>query len=352
MKPIAICQNKKIFDHSTAWTPRFIEYCEQEKIPFEIVDCYDTNIIKQLPKYSALLWNYSNYVISDLLEARNILQIADNLGLVTFPYPSMNWHFDDKIAEMYAFQSINAPIPQSWVFYIEDDCIDWLKNKAQYPLVAKLRCGSGANNVKLLHSSKEAIKYAMRMFSNGFNPAPSFAYKAYSKLQSSRDIATIISRIKKIPEFLNTRRHAQMMPIEKGYCYFQEFIPNDGYDLKVVVIGNKMTFCARNVRKNDFRASGGGDCYYDRSLLTEDVIDSAFETAKRLEMSCVGFDFVVNKSTGQGKIVEMCYGFDYEVQKDLGAYVDQKHEWHEEAVCVPGEIVKMVVEKVVENQKL
>ena len=346
MKPIAICQNKKIYDHYTLWTPRFIQYCEDCGIPYEAVDCYRSDIVNLLPDYSAVVWHYQNYVISDLLEARNIIQAADNLGLVTFPSPRMNWHFDDKIAEMYALESVSAPIPRSWVFYNEDDCINWLTSSASYPIVAKLRCGSGASNVKLLKNSIEATKYARRMFTQGYDPTPSLAYKAYSKLQSSKDLSMVIQRIKKIPQFLNSRRHAKMMPIEKGYCYFQEFIPNDGYDLKVVVVGDKMTFCARNVRKNDFRASGGGNCYYDRSLMTDQIIDVAYAAANKLGMDCVGFDFVVDKGSGEGKIVEMCYGFDYEVQRDLNAYVDRNHVWHEESVFVPDEIIKMVVRKV------
>lgn len=346
MKPIAICKNTKIFQHYTDWQPRMEEYCKGNDIPYELLDCYQNDVIEKLPTYSALIWYYSNYVISDLMEARNILQIADNMGLKTFPNPDMNWHFDDKIAEMYAFQAAQVPIPESWVFYLEDECIAWLEKKAVYPLVAKLRCGSGSNNVKLLHNKAEAIRYAKRMFSKGYDPTPSLGYKAYSKLQSSKNLKMIISRVKKIPQFLNTRKHAKMMPIEKGYCYFQEFIPNDGYDLKVVVINDKMTFCARSVRRNDFRASGGGDCYYDRSLMTDAVIDVAFKAADELNMDCVGFDFVVNQVTGQPKIVEMCYGFDYEVQKALGAYVDRDHIWHEEAVTIPDEIVKLIVKRV------
>lgn len=342
MKPIAICYNKKIFDHYASWSPRFIEYCKKNNIPYEVVNCYRYNIIGKLDQYSALVWNYSNYVISDLLEANNILKIAENKGLKTFPSTDGNFHFDDKIAEMYAFQSVNAPIPKSWVFYLEKECIYWLKNKAVFPIVAKLRCGSGSNNVKIIHNAEEGIKYTKRMFSKGYDPTPSLAYKAYSKLQSSRDLKTIINRVKKIPQFLETRRHAMMMPIEKGYCYFQEFVPNDGYDLKVVVINDKLTFCARNVRKNDFRASGGGDCYYDKSLITNEIIDIAFRTAKELKMNCVGFDFVVDNRNNKPLIIEMCYGFDYEVQRDLGGYFDKEHIWHDGAVYVPDEIIKNI----------
>lgn len=346
MKPIAICQNKKIFDHSTLWTHRFIDYCKESEIPFEVLDCYQSSIVGELTKYSALIWQYDNDVISDIMEARNVLQVAANLGLATFPYPEMNWHFDDKIAETYALQSVNAPIPKSWIFYLQDDCETWIKTEATFPLIAKLRCGSGSNNVKIIKNENEAIRYTRRMFTRGFDPAPSLQYKAISKFKSSKDLNMMVKRIKKIPEFLNTRRHAKMMPIEKGYCYFQEYIPNNGYDLKVVVIGDKLTFCSRNVRKHDFRASGGGDINYERSLLTDDVIETAFTTAERLDMFCVGFDFVVDNTTGQGIIIEMCYCFDWEVQKDLGAFVDRNHVWHENPVYVPDEIIRMICKKI------
>ncbi len=349
MKPIAICENKKIFDHYTAWAPRMIAYCQEKNIPYEIVNCYGNDFISNIDCYSALAWPYQIYVISDRLESRNIITAAELKGLPTFPNSYLGWHFDDKIAEMYAFQSVKAPIPNSWVFYLEDECVDWLKNKAVYPLVAKLRCGSGANNVRMLNNSEEAIKYAGIMFSKGFDPSPSLAYKAYSKIQSSKNIKMIISRAKKIPQFLSTRKHAKMIPHEKGYCYFQEFIENAGYDLKVVVIRDKITFCARNVRKNDFRASGGGNVYYDRSLLTDDIIDTAFKTARDLKLDCVGFDFVINKNTGLGTIIEMCYGFDYETQKELGAYVDENHVWHEEPVCAPDEMIDLLCERI-ENE--
>lgn len=346
MKPIAICRNDKIFTHYTSWTPRLIQYCADNNINYKIVNCYSNDIIEKLDDYSALIWNYSNFVISDILEARNIMKVAENKHLITFPSGNDGWHFDDKIAQMYALKSVDASIPESWVFYSKDDCIQWLGDSAIYPVVAKLRCGSGSNNVKLIKNKKQAIKYAKKMFSKGLDPMPSLRYKAYSKLQSATDISVIISRIKKIPQFLYTRNHAKMMPIEKGYCYFQKFIKNDGYDLKVVVVNDKLTFCARNIRKNDFRASGGGSIYYDKTLITDQIIDESFNVADKLNLKCVGFDFVVDNDTGFGKIVEMCYGFDYSAQEDLGGYFDRDHVWHDGAVVAPDEIIKIICKEV------
>ena len=342
MKPIAICKNEKVFNHSGDWNKEFIALCNQKGIPYEIVDCYRYDIISKLYNYSGLIWPIGNWVLPDILEGRNILRIAEQKGLKVFPNQNTVWHFDDKIAEMYALQSVNAPIPKSWVFYVLDDCLEFLET-AQYPLIAKLRCGSGASNVKMLKTKSGAIKYAKRMFEKGFDPSPSLLYKAYSKAQSSRDWKTIVSRVKRIPEFLNTRRHGKQLPREKGYCYFQEFIPNDGFDLKIAVVGDKLSFLVRDVRKGDFRASGGGSLYYDNKLVSNNIIQSAFKTSEALGLQCMGFDYVVDKNSGEGKIIEMCYGFDWTAIRDANGYWDKNGIWYDEQLLVLEEVLENIM---------
>lgn len=338
-KPLAICKNERIFKHSGKWRDGYLDYCEKMGIPYELIDPYQPDIAKQLDQFGAIVWNIQNYVLADILEARSILRVAEQKGLKVFPDINTAWHFDDKIAQMYALQAVNAPIPQSWVFYLLDDCLAWLKTEAVYPLVAKLRCGSGSSNVKLLKTQDEAIRYAKRMFTMGFNPAPSLLYKAYSKAQSSRNWRTILSRIKKIPEFLNTRRHGKQLPIEKGYCYFQEFIPNDGYDIKVVVVGEKLSYLARKTRKGDFRASGGGDIYYEKSLVTDQIIQSSFDVSRALKLQCMGFDYVVDRRSGKGVIIEMCYGFDAEALAGANCYWTLGGDCIDKPVDIPREVL-------------
>lgn len=339
-KPIAICRNEKVFDHSGSWNKAFIALCQEKEIPFEEVDCYSYDIIEQLDRFSGLIWPIENYVLTDILQGRNILRIAEQKGLKVFPDQNTAWHFDDKIAEMYVLQSVHAPIPKSWVFYLLDECLEWLEREAEYPLVAKLRCGSGASNVKMLRDKASAVRYAKRMFSKGYNPAPSLLYKAYSKGQSSGDWKTFISRVKRIPEFLNTRRHGKQLPMEKGYCYFQEFIPNAGYDIKVAVAGDKLSFITRDVRKGDFRASGGGTLNYDQSLVPQNVIESAFEASDKLGLQCMGFDYVVDQRDSEGKVIEMCFGFDWKAILEAGGYWDRSGVWHEEPLNVLEEVLE------------
>lgn len=340
---IGICQNLKMWNHEGNWTEDYIRYCIGNNLNYEIIDPYANDAITKMKDCSAVLWNIQNYLFADLLEARNLLLPIEKLGIKVFPNHDTNWHFDDKIAEMYAFKAVNAPIPESWVFYSLDDTKKFL-DSVKFPIVAKLRNGSGASNVKLLKTKYQALTYAKRMFGRGVDPSPSLMYKAFSKAQSSRDWKTLINRIKKIPIFLYTRSKAKMMPIEKGYCYFQSFIENDGYDLKVFVIGDKMSFVGRRTRKYDFRASGGGKIFSDKKYMTKQIIDSSFKVADSLNLQCVGFDYVIDKASNNGLIIEMSYGTG--VDKDIfdtGGYYTRDGKWINEPLNIPEEIIKNLI---------
>ena len=326
--------------HSDSRIPSWEAWLDARGMPYEYVDCYSYDIISRLDDYSALIWWYENFAVADLLEAQNILDIAESKGLRVYPNHNTGWHFDDKVAEMYALQAVGAPIPESWVFYDRDACLRWLETEARFPLVAKLRCGSGSNNVRLLKGEPEAKRYAKRMFSRGFDPAPSLAYKTFSKVQSTRDWATFVDRLKKVPDFLWTRRFARQMPAERGYCYFQEAVPNDGYDIKVAVVGDKLGYFLRNTRKGDFRASGSGDFYYDNKMMTEQIIRSAFAASDALGMQCVGLDYVVDNRTGEGKIIEMCHGFDRDAVYAAGGWFSRDGAWHAQPLNVNHEILE------------
>lgn len=346
MKPIGLCDN--LLTRTRTDTTEVLGWenaLKESGLPYEHIDCYKYDIIHEMEKYSGILWHYGNFVNADLMEARNILDIASSKGLAVFPDHNTAWHFDDKIAESYLLDSVGAPIPKYWVFYELNKVLDWLKNKAEYPLVAKLRRGSGSNNVKLLKDYHSASKYAKRMLSRGYSPTQNLLFKTYSKVQSTRSIATFKKRIKRIPDFLNARRFGHGMPVEKGYCYFQEFIKNDGYDLKVVVVGDKCSFFARNVRKGSFKASGGGDFFYDKTKIPESVVKTAFDTAEKIGSQCIGFDFVVDNTNQTGRIIEMCFGFDFLAISDCGGYWDKELIWHDEPLYVRSEVIENVFAK-------
>jgi glutathione synthase/RimK-type ligase-like ATP-grasp enzyme len=342
---VAVGYNPQKSEHSTNWKNAWIEYCELQKIDFQIIDCYQSDIIRQLGSFSHFVWHFDNYDYQDMLFARSILQSAQQTGLTVFPNPATSWHFDDKVAETYVLQSINAPIPESTLIYRHAECVNLIRdNKIHFPVIAKLRCGSGSHNVTLIRSAKELMKYSERMFTKGFDPSPSLMFKTLSNAKSSKNWQTFVKRIRRAPEFLRTLRNAKQFPHEKNYVFLQKLIPNDGYDLKIVVVGDKLSYIGRNIRKGEFRASGGGSLFYDKSLVTKNIIDSAFRISDELGFQCMGYDYVVNNTTGEGIIVEISYGFSHQALLAAGGYFDRAGNWHDQPLNAPFEILKNLIQ--------
>ncbi len=99
---------------------------------------------------------------------------------------------------------------------------------------------------------------------------------------------------------------------QKGYVYFQEFIPNNGFDTRVEIVGDKAIGLIRYTRENDFRASGSHNNKYDAELIPEGAIDFAFYVAEKLGIQAVALDLVQHKETKEFYLIETsyCYGVD------------------------------------------
>lgn len=339
---IAILFDKNEKLHSTNWSIPWVEYCKENTLDHEIINPYENGVIKKLMEFDIILWHYSNYSFKDMLMAKNILFTMEEHGKKVFPSFKDAWHFDDKLAETYLLESINAPIPKSYYYY-DSKSLEADINNLSFPIIAKLRNGSGSHNVKMIKSKEELRGYAKKMFTSGLSSAPSLMYKASSNIKSSKSLKTFINRAKRIPEFLRSLSNAKKFNKERGYVYLQEFIPNDGYDLKIVVVGNKLSFIGRNIREGEFRASGGGDLFYDRNRITKDVIDSAFKTSDALGFQCMGYDYVVNTQTQKGIIIEISYGFSHQALLSAGGYFDRNGEWHNEPLNVPEDVLKNIM---------
>lgn len=343
---VAIQRDLSAITHSTSWVFPWEEYCLDNSIEYEFVDLLKCDSIERIREFDVLLWHFGQYRHAEMLEARSILYSAKRMGVKVFPDFDDAWHFDDKVAEMYILQALGAPIPASKVYYdkatLKQDVESGL---IEFPIVGKLRTGSGSHNVKLLKSKQQLQRYASKMFSGGYNPAPSLLYKTSSNIRSSHNKQEFISKLKRAPEFLRTLAGARHFPYEKDYVYLQQFIPNDGYDMKVVVVGDKCTFLVRPVRSHDFRASGGGEVFFDRKFFNKQIIESAFKTSDALGAQCMGYDYVVNKETGEGVIVEMSYGFSHKAIMASSGYYDRDMNWHDTPLNAPYELLDNLLKK-------
>lgn len=341
---VAIQKNTYKVAHSTSWNFPWEDYCKDNNIEYEFIDLKTCDAINELKRFNVLLWHFGQYNHADMLEARSVLYSAKRMGLKVFPDFNESWHFDDKVAEMYILQALGAPIPKSHVYYDKETIKnDLVSGVIKFPIVAKLRTGSGSHNVKLLKSKHALMSYASKMFSTGYNPAPSLLYKTSSNIRSSHNKQQFISKLKRVPEFLRTLSGAKRFPHEKDYVYLQQFIPNDGYDMKVVVVGDKCAFLVRPVRSHDFRASGGGEVFFDPKYFNKQVIESAFNISDALGTQCMGYDYVINKETGEGVIVEMSYGFSHQAIMASKGFYDRNLKWHDEPLNAPYEVIHNII---------
>lgn len=341
---VAILFDKSKKAHSTSWSGPWVEYCQQNNIDFEVVNPYQIAVIDYLMTFDIILWHFSNYSHVDMLMAKNILFTLESSGKNVFPSIKDAWHFDDKLAETYLLESIKAPIPKSFYYYGLGEVQKAINNgDLKFPIIAKLRNGSGSHNVKMLNTKAELLSYSEKMFTSGLDSAPSILRKTTANVKSSKDIKTVIKRAKRIPEFLRSFSNAKKFNRERGYVFLQEFIPNDGYDLKIVVVGDKLSFIGRKILKGEYRASGGGSLFYDPNMVSKNIIDSAFRTSDKLGFQCMGYDYVVDSKTNEGKIIEISYGFSHQALIDAKGYFDRDGKWIETPLNAPQEILRNLV---------
>ena len=138
--------------------------------------------------------------------------------------------------------------------------------------------------------------------------------------------------MKRIATVKGSSMNERMLPTQKGYVYFQDFITDNAYDDRLVVIGNRCFCVRRHCRKNDFRASGSGVKSYDHRLFPEAAIRIAFDISRKIKSQSAALDFIYD-SEGQPLICEISYGFiTGPFYEDCDGYFDCELQWHAEKV--------------------
>lgn len=310
------------------FSDRWIEYCETNNISFKLVDCCANNIIKELKDCRALLWHWQHYVPKDVLVARQIISAVETIGLKVFPNMQTCWHFDDKIAQKYLLEAVNAPLVPTFVFYELGEALKWI-DTTQFPKVFKLRRGAGSVNVRLITNRRKAKSLARKSFKNGFRPTRKLFCDANKQIRDMRSREGLFPTLRKIPGALRRiNKVNKRLGRERGYFYIQEFMPDNKYDTRITVIGQRAFGFTRNVRPNDFRASGSGIISYSLDRINPRCIEIAFEVTRKIGAQSLAFDFV-QSSDGKPRITEISYVFAAWAVYDCSGYWDDNLVWHE-----------------------
>ncbi len=318
-----------IHSHPGSFSDRWIEYCNYKGIDYKIVNAYDSNIVEQLKDCDGFMWHHSHSDYRDVLFAKQLIYSLETKGIRCFPDYHTTWHFDDKVGQKYLLESIMAPLVPSYVFYTKKDALNWI-SKTTFPKVFKLRCGAGAANVILARTDRNARCFVNRAFGRGFSQFDRMGYlkERYRKWREGKD--SFLGVLKGFGRLFVITDYAKMHCREKGYAYFQDFIPNNTTDFRVkVVMGNCWAF-QRSVRNNDFRASGSGSLLFDNSQIPQEVVSCAQRIAHELQLQSVAFDFIYDKINKNYLIVEMSYGFGFDEREMENGFWDSNGNLHKE----------------------
>ncbi len=318
----------KIFIHEAkgSFSERWTEYCRQKGIAFEAIDCFDSDILTKVKAGDALLWHWSHKDIRALTFARHIIAALQQKGVKVFPDIRTCWHYDDKVAQKYLLEAAGAPLIPSYVFYDKQQAQRWIE-RTSFPKVFKLRRGAGSANVRLVKSRSEALRLSDIAFSGGFNPVSGYFADAQTKVKQIDSFSAFLGKLKRLPATLmNTITVRDQFPREKGYIYFQDFLPDNRFDTRVTVIGARAFGFVRRVRTNDFRASGSGSIDYDPEKIDKRCVNAAFDTAKKINSQSLALDFMFDRQNTP-LIGEVSYCYAAHAINNCPGYWDQDLNW-------------------------
>ena len=317
-----------IHNRPGSFSDYWVNYCQKYGIEYKLVNAYDNDIVEQVKGYDVFMWHHHQSNYKDCLFSKQLLYSFQVSGIKVFPDFNTGWHFDDKVGQKYLLESIGAPLVPSYVFYTKEDALKWIEI-ATFPKVFKLRGGAGSHNVMLIRSKAEAVKFIKQAFGKGFlqtnlSHLVSDDWRKY--MIGKVSLFYIIKDV--LAFYLKPNSFCKMYNKEKGYVYFQEFIPDNTFDIRICVVDRKAFAIKRKVRENDFRASGSGNIVYSKEEIDVRCVKIAFDVSERLHLQCVGMDFVFDDQNNP-LIVELSYGFATKGYFDCEGYWTMDMQWHE-----------------------
>lgn len=340
MKHILLIGDTMYPEHSTSWTHAWKAGLENRNIPFNFLMWNDSGILDAMATADVILHSISHFSTEELKISRQLLIAAHLAGKVVFPSLYDLWHYDDKVAQTALLKFTNRLHPKT-VLLLNDKETDPLGGTLSLPVIHKLRGGSGSYNVSKLTSRDELEKTYKKMFGQGLQSKPKLLFKIWSTVKSVRSTKDFYKKLLRAGDLRKSYSVAKHLPADRNYLYLQEFVSGLTFDLKIVIVNKKLGYLCRRIRSNDFRASGSNNIFYDRSMISNDVIEECLAAFHALNMTCAGFDVVIDPNTGIPSILEVSYGFSHKAIYDCGVYYDLAAKaWVDRPLDVPLEILK------------
>ena len=262
-----------------SYSDRWTELADAAGVRVRPVDVYAGDFLDQLAGCDGFLWRFLPH--QRQIAQRVLPAVELGMGLPVFPSFRSVWHYDDKVTQHYLLAAAGIPTPRSWTFWGARAARAFARDAA-YPLVFKLALGWLAENVRLVRTPEEALAWIDRMFGPGVRslqeplrpPSPTLRQRVGGAARA----------------LLGRPAGGRTGDRERGYFYVQEFLPDNAFDTRVTVFGNRAVAFRRMNRPGDFRASGSGRIDWDPGPIDLATVRLGFRVAKALGMPTLAVD--------------------------------------------------------------
>ncbi len=200
------------------WT-KYIRFYENNGFDYEIVNLHKSDWIDRVKEFDIVMGVYSSELFHLEENRRKYYFLEKHMGKYCFPSQADLFLYEDKILEVFFAEKYNFPFAKTYISHDRDEAIALIET-LKYPIVSKINPTSGSVGVELVKDRKHCRKIVDQAFS------------------------------------IHGRKTHKVYFRQKNYVYFQEFIPNDGYDIRVIVVGDRVFGYYRKTPRGDFRASG------------------------------------------------------------------------------------------------
>ena len=294
---VGLVRNEETIGNNASW-PKYERFLKANNIPYGELEISRSDFIDQAKKYDIIVWRTETSYSKQWEAADKVEIIEKYLGKMIMPSSDSLWMDEDKVREQYLFEINNLPAIKTFISHSKEEVMDYIET-CQYPFISKDKICACGKGVYMIKTKPQARALCKKIFSTGLD-----TNETYIK--------------------------------QKDYVYFQEFVPNHGFDLRIVIVGDSYFGYYRYPGEGDYKASGSG--IVEKKELPEEVMILAKKVKDRLPKSiALAVDFLKDTRDNKYYIIETCVFISIETSEQLmvkhvsGRYIEKDGQFTFEA---------------------
>lgn len=246
------------------YRPKFERFLKNNNIDYDYYNPLHSNWLEESKKFDLVIWHTNSDPCTQEIAESKIYTI-EKLGIKCYPSFDEIWSYENKVRASYLYELYDLPAIPTFITHSKKEAIDYLKN-TKFPIISKISTGSASKGVEKIDNIEQGLNLVKKSFSNTGRPT----YFAYQN--------------------------------QKNYVYFQDFIEDADYDLRIICINDEFFGYYRYPNEGDFRASGAGN--YEKKEIPNEALDLAHEARMRFGATCLATDLVYSRKLNKFMIIE------------------------------------------------